>query len=313
MTSGFDTRQFCSQMSQSHNSTDTQGLLQSMLQRLKLQSGRDAQTLLHTSVPITAASTWKQDGERGASNLRKVNNSPVNGFEYGINGVPSKESGISTEDRNFGLECEEMQHPGHGCQMNMGVISSPSQQVNIDKDSGENRVLGQVTSPGINPTVTGQLFPAISLKDTNMTSFEKTDGDRVSFGASAMTRAVPTIGQNQVQDPGFTPRVYMWSLKPTDANLDMESQENKMLHKGNGQLGALAQRKGMQFVSGSQKTTNSTSRRKQQSAENKTRRWTQKIKERWLDRSGSFGKKGKEGGGGVNQKSEQGTEVSGEF
>ncbi|XP_039975757.1 uncharacterized protein zgc:113229 isoform X2 [Xiphias gladius] len=302
-------------MSQSHNPTDSQGLLQSMLQRLKLQSGREGQPFLHTSVPITSVSTPEQDGERGTSNLQKVKNIPVNGFELSTNGIPSKESGISAADSNFGLKTEEIQQPGHVCEMDRGLISFPSQEDNTDNDTCENRVFGQATSPGITPVKTGQLFPAKSLKDADITSFERTDGDRVSFGSSAMTRhipgnnnSVPSLGQNQVQYQGFTPRVYMWSVNATDANLDTGSRENKMLHEGNGGFGALAQSKDVQFPAGSQKTTNSSSRRKQRSSENKMR-WTQKIKARWLDRSGSFDKKGKEGGGRVDQKSEQGTET----
>ncbi|XP_056238679.1 uncharacterized protein zgc:113229 [Seriola aureovittata] len=300
-------------MSQSHNQTDTQALLQSMLQRLKLQPVKEGQPLLNTPVPNTAASTLKEDGERGASNLQKVNNSPVNSFELGTNGIPSREFGISAADSSFGLKGGEIQQPGH----DRGLISFPSQKDNIDNDTGENRVWGQATSPGITPTGTGQLFPAKSLKDADTTSFERTDGEMVSYGRSPMTGHIPgnkdavtMLGQNQVQDQGFKPKGYKWSLTPTDANLDTQSQENKVLHVGYGGLGALAQSKDIQFVANSQKTTNSSSRRKQRSSENKTRRWTQKIKERWLDRTGSFGKKGKGEGGRVDQKSEEGTETS---
>lgn len=97
---------------------------------------------------------------------------------------------------------------------------------------------------------------------------------------------------------------------PTDANDDTGTQENKLLHVGNGGFEALAQSKDMQFVASRQSTTNSSSRRKQRPSENKTKRWTQKIKERWMDRTGSSGKKGKDDGGRVDQKNEQGTEVS---
>ena len=102
-------------MSQSQNPKDTQALLQSMLQRLKLQPGREGQAYL----PAPAASTWGQDVERGASNVQNVNNSPVNGF----NGISSKEFAA-----NFGLKGGETQQPGH----DRGVISVPSQRDNID-------------------------------------------------------------------------------------------------------------------------------------------------------------------------------------
>ncbi len=292
-------------MSQSRNPADSQALLQSMLQRLKLQSGREGQAHLHTPVPTVAASTWGQGGEKGASNVQKVNNSPVNGF--GTNRVPSKEFGISAADSNFGLKGGEIQH---GCEVDRGLISSPTQKDNIDGDTGENRVLGQ---PAVTPTGTGQLFPARSLKDADITSFERTDRERVSFGSSAMAQHTPSdkavTSMEQNQDQGFKPKVYMWSSRPTDANLDTGSQKDHALHVGNGGFEALAQSKDVQIVPTGQKTTNSSSRRKQRSSENKTRRWTQKIKERWRDRPVSFGKKGKEEGR-DDRTSEQGSEVS---
>ncbi|XP_054453188.1 uncharacterized protein zgc:113229 [Anoplopoma fimbria] len=291
-------------MSQSHDSKDTQALLQSMLQRLKLQPGKEAQAYLHTPLPTTPA--WGQIGKRGASNLQKVNSGPVNGFEPGTNGISPKELGISAAGSNFGFRGGEIQQPGRGLEVDRGLISSTSQKDNIDGDTGEERVLGQSTQPGITPTGTGQPFPAESLKDADITSFERT---RWSSGGSAMTRQIRSnnvdTGLNQDQDQSFTPKVFMWSLKPKEANLDTQVQENEALHMGNGGFGALAMNKDMQVVA-----ANSGSRRKQRSSENKTRRWTQKIKERWRDRPGSFGNKGKKEGGTVDQKSELGLEIS---
>ncbi|XP_073343050.1 uncharacterized protein [Pagrus major] len=292
-------------MSQSRNPTDSQALLQSMLQRLKLQPGREGQAYLHPPVPNTPAPTWGQDGERGASNLQNVNNSRVNGF--GSHGVPSNESGISAADSNFALKGVEIQQSGPGGEVDRGLISSPTQKDNTDGDMGENRVVGQSTQPGITPTGTEQLFPAKSLKDADITSFERSDGERVSFGSSAVTthkNAVTSVGQNQYQNQSFTPKSYVWSMKTSEANLDTGSQENKVFHVGNGGFGASAQSKDMQIV-----PANSSFRRKQRSSENKTRRWTQKIKERWRDRPGSFGKKEKEEQR-EEQKSEQGNKIS---
>ncbi|XP_076595204.1 uncharacterized protein LOC143325774 [Chaetodon auriga] len=300
-------------MSQSGNPTDTQALLQSMLQKLKLQPGREGQASLHAPVPATAASTWGQGGQRGAPNLQKVNNSPVNGFEVYTNGIPLKEFGISAADSNRGLKGGVIKQPGFGSDVDRGLISFPNHRDNTDGGTGEKRVLGQATKPGITPTGTGQLFPAQSLTDADITSFERTDRESVGFHSSAATRhtlndknAATSMGQNQDYDRGFTPKVYMWSSKPSDANLNTGSQEDKAVHVGNGGFGALAQSKDMQIALTDQKSTNSSSRRKQRSSENKTRRWTQKIKERWRDRPGSFGKKGKE----EEQKSEQGIEIS---
>lgn len=296
-------------MSQSHNPADTQALLQSMLQRLKLQPGREGQAYLHTPVPHTAAPTGEQDGERGASNLQNVNNGPVNGF--GAHGVPSNELGISAADSNSALKGEEIQQSGPGGEVNRGHISSPTQRDDTDGDTGENKVVGQSTRPGVTLSGTEQLFPAKSLKDADITSFERSDGERASFGSAAVTThkdAVPSVGQNQDQNArSFAPKSYVWSMKTSGANLDAGSQGDKVFHMGNGGFGDLAQSKDMQIV-----PANSSFRRKPRSSENRTRRWTQKIKEKWRERPGSFGKKGKEEQS-EEQKSEQGNKVSSAF
>ncbi|XP_022045276.1 uncharacterized protein zgc:113229 [Acanthochromis polyacanthus] len=281
-------------MSQPHNSTDTQALVQSMLQRLKLQPGRENQSYLYSHAAITAASTQRQNGQSGAFSLQKGSSD----FKFAANGIPSKEFGISAAD---GFKGGKIQRPDHGNEANSAPIFFNSQKDNSD---GENRV-GQVTQPGITPTGTGQLFPTKSLKDADITSFEATDRDRAHFGSSGMTVHTPqntdtvsSMGQSQKQDQSFTPRVYVWSLKSPET----EAEGNQVFHMGNGGLAGLTQ--------DAQSTTNSTLRRKQRSSENKTRRWTQKIKERWRDRPGSFGKKGKEEGGTAEQKNEQSTETS---
>ncbi|XP_010778621.1 uncharacterized protein [Notothenia coriiceps] len=281
-------------MSQSPNPKDSQALLQSMLQKLKLQPGKEGQAYLHTPVPTTAASSWGQDGERGAFNLQKVNSSPGNGFRFSPNGIPSKDCGNSAAGSHFGFK-GEIQSPGHGCAVDSVLISLPSQKDNID---------GEDSQPAVTPTGTGQLFPAGSLKDADIASFERTDGPwEGSFAATMPSNidAFTSMGQNQNQDQSFKAKVYVWSSKPTDA--DVKSQENEVLHTGNGGLGDLAQSKDLQIV-----PLNSSSRRTPRLSENKTRRWTQKIKEKWV-RSGSFGRKGK-GGVRVDLHSEEGTEIS---
>lgn len=281
-------------MSQPPNSTDTQALVQSMLQRLKLQPGRENQSYLHSHAALSAASTQGQNGKSGASNLQKVSND----FKFAANGIPSKEFGISAADD---LKGGEIRQPDHGSEADRALISFHSQKDNSD---GENRV-GQATQPGITPTGTKQLFPTKSLKDADITSFAATDRDRASFGSSGMTVHTPqntdtlsSMGQSQKQDQGFTPRVYVWSLKSTDTG----AEGNQVLHMGNGGPAGLTQ--------DAQNTTNSSLRRKQRSSENKTRRWTQRIKDRWRDRPGSFGKKGKEEGETAEQKNEQRTDTS---
>ncbi|KAF3693936.1 hypothetical protein EXN66_Car009612 [Channa argus] len=278
-----------------------------MLQRLRLQPGREGQAFLDTPANTTVASTWCQDGQREAVNFQKVNNSPVNGCEF-IN---------SAADSNSGTTGVEIQQQSLGCETDSGLIAFPSQKDNTDDDTGVGRVLGQATLPEPPPTKTGQLFPAQSLKDADITSFERTDGERVNFGSTAVTMNIPSdqdtvrsMGQNQHSNQGFMPTVYMWSLKPTDASLNAGIEENRMLHVDNGGFGVSAQRTDLQFAANSEATKNSSSTRKQRSSENRTRRWTQKIKERWRDRQERFGRKSKEEGGSLDQKAGQVNEIS---
>nr|XP_040029628.1 uncharacterized protein zgc:113229 [Gasterosteus aculeatus aculeatus]XP_040029629.1 uncharacterized protein zgc:113229 [Gasterosteus aculeatus aculeatus] len=161
-------------MSQPHDPKDSQSLLQSMLQRLKLQPGKEAQEYRHPPALSTA--------ERGGSIIRKVNGRPVNDFELGANGIPPRVFGISAAERT-----REIQPPGRCCEVDKGLISSPSQKDDIEADTGEGRLLGHATQPGIIPTGTRQLFPAESLKDAVITSVERTDGAGGSSGSTAVT------------------------------------------------------------------------------------------------------------------------------
>lgn len=271
-------------MSQSPNPADSQALLQSMLQKLKLQSEREGQGHWHTLGP--------------------ENSSP------GTNGIPSNKVRSPAADSNFSFKFGHLQQPGHGGGVDRGFISFPSQKDNSVGDTGDSRVMGQATQPAIAPTVTGQLFPTTSLKDA---SFERTDSEKWSFGNSAMKRSMPpntdaaqSMGVNENQEQGFKPKVYLWAVKNTDPFAG--GQDNKALIVGNGGVGAMAENKDTQVASDSQNTTNSSVRRKQRSSENKTRRWTQRLKERWKDRQG---KKGKEEEGSIgDQRSGEGPEVS---
>ncbi|KAM9377558.1 uncharacterized protein KZ484_009906 [Pholidichthys leucotaenia] len=257
-------------MSQSHNPADSQALLQSMLQRLKLQPGREEQAHLHTPGPVTAASTWGQGEESRAASLQNSNNNPVNGFGVATNGVTSQELKISAADTCFDLKSDEKQP------QNLGH-SSPSQKNKTDGDLGENRVLGQATVSGIN--------------NADITSSDKTAGQMASVGNSVSTNVVSSMRQNQDWNQNFTPKAYTWSLKN---DTDTREEDNKVSHFGNGGFGAMAQNKDVQLVSSNLITTNNSVRKKTRPSENKTRKWTQKIKERWRDRQGSFAKKGKE-------------------
>ncbi|KAM9850156.1 uncharacterized protein ACBR49_007377 isoform 2-T2 [Aulostomus maculatus] len=259
-------------MSQSDNPRDSQALLQSMLQRLKLQPGRERQACLHTDGPT--ATMWGKDGASGASELHKLNS-------ISTNGVPS------AVDGSFGHKEGEKLQPVHSGDQDSGHISFPSQKDNSDTDRGEKTV------SGISLMGTGQLFPVELQNNADSPSSERTDRE-IQEATGSLRNIVgykdTAIGQDQDQNQGFRPRIYEWSLKTTDP--DTEGQEKKVLHVGNG--GSLAQTKDMQMVPMSQNTASNMFRRKQRSSENKTRRWTQKIKERWMDRRGSLSKKVKE-------------------
>uniref|UniRef100_UPI003AAF00F2 uncharacterized protein isoform X2 n=1 Tax=Centroberyx gerrardi TaxID=166262 RepID=UPI003AAF00F2 len=355
--------------------TDTQALLQSMLQRLTLQPGADGQACHRPPGPTAASAPDRgQSGGRGAPSLQtagRVNSIPVNGFGavqtdditskpkvegrggLGNNGNPRKvhevrrwdsreEFGILAWDSEFGRPAVGLKGRQPGCELETmafssspSLVSSPSHKDNTDSDRGEDRGSGQAVSLAVTPSGTGQLLPAKSPKDANVTSFERTEdeiqGEKEGDGRSAMeipaedfiakdavtdgrdllpdssplTSGTPGQSQDHNSSPasvqGFTPRVYTWSLKPAEANLGTESEENKVLHLGNGGVGALAQSKDMEAW-----TANSTSDRKlkKRLSEVKTQRWTQKIKERWRERHGSLGKKGKEEGGRAEMKNE---------
>lgn len=249
----------------SHNPKDNQALLQSMLQRLKLQPGREGQSFpcQETPSPVTV-------GGRGDPSLQNVSNSSLNGFQLAAD------------------KGREVQPPSH-CEVDRGVTSCPSHKGNTHEDTREKSMLGPTTLPDVTLTGREELVPVESLKDADMSS----------FASSVMGHTLGDEHAVQEQNQGFTPKIYMWSLKSTDASTDVGGEVSKM---GNGDS---EESKDEQCVASSPTTSNSSLRRKQRPSENRTRRWTQKIKERWRDKHGSFSKKAKEEGGRMAQTSEQ--------
>lgn len=265
-------------MSQPHNSTDSQAIVQSMLQRLRIQQERGSQPCFQTAVPITDASTGGQVGENGGTNDQKSNR-PVNGFGF-YNGTLPKELRISTADSNFGFKGGKIQQSAVSSEAGSGLISSPKEKCTTDGGTGYKELFGQATQSGISPAGTGPLAPAKSLEDAGVTSMDGTTVERVSFGLG------------QIQNQGFTPKVYAWSLKSTNEGNGKGSLEPKLLGGENGGFGTFSPSKDLHTVQTVQSSTNSPSRRSLSG--NKARRWTQKIKEKWRDRPGSFGKKAKQ-------------------
>ncbi|XP_028315559.1 uncharacterized protein LOC114471144 [Gouania willdenowi] len=262
-------------MSQSQNPTDTQALLQSMLQKLKLQQGRENQPVFN---PYASSSEEQQHEERRASPpLNKVEISPVSHptrndspFNFSLSAV-SNSVGFQDRDKNG------------------GIASFPSQ-----KHLSEER---ETSWPGITPTGVKQLFPAQTHKDADITSCETTDAKRTISSSDALPNnqySISNKGPSLDQDQQFTPRVYMWSQKSSDSH--KEEQGGKVLQ--------------FDAVDAPKSSNNDSNFRKEKSSERKPRRWTSKIKERWRYRQGSFGKKGKEESDPAEQKNVQITDVS---
>lgn len=271
-------------MSQSHQPTDSQALLQSMLQRLKLQPGKDGQAHLQTPGSPPEAFTVGPDRERGGSNHQEVDKKER--IEFGFDVSPSKKATVSAE--------RFAQEPGPVHYVGRGWTSFASQKVDIDRDTGERRVPGSPTHIEFSPKGTGQLFPTGLSKDVSLTSFKSTDG-----GSGNMTNHVP-LNTSQ----SFTP---LWSHSNT------ADEGSQVLHVENEGIGGSKESTDVQIFSGNQVTTNI---RKKRPSENKTRRWTQRIKEKWKEKHSKKGRQdegredeGKEDEGTTGQRTEQGAQV----
>ncbi|XP_012727322.2 uncharacterized protein LOC105932628 [Fundulus heteroclitus] len=271
-------------MSQSSNPADTQALLQSMLQRLKLQPGREGQTHFQTPVSPSAAPALWPNGETGAPGLQEVTSSPVNVFNF--NGSPS--TGITVP---AGFKSEEKQPTSPAFEGSRSPTSFPLQKVGTDGDTGEKRELDQAPHPRFSPTSTRPLFPTKPQKEVKLTFFKKTNVEREPIGNSMMTGQIPASADSVQELAQRQNHVPVWSV--TSAGPGLAGGGHAGFHVGNGGTGSLEQNKDVQVFSSSQITTSKTRKR---STESKTRRWTQKIKERFKDRHGNVGKKGKEEG-----------------
>lgn len=272
-------------MSQSPHSPDTQALLQSMLQRLRIQQGKDSETQRQFRVPNSAASACAEEAATEASSVQKRNTGPVDGYECGANRIHSKELRISETDRCTGLKGEVVQKTVLNWEVDKDQILFPAQNGNNVGGTGKNTVAGQNTQPRIPHAETGQPFPATLSKDGDITSYRSNVGT-VNFGS--MTVSIPEQTQSS---QGFQPKVFAWSSKPTYV---IGSPRYRVLPVENGEFGTSTPSKDTHGTATDQHTERGGLGRKQQSMEKKPRRWTQKIKERWKDRPGSFSKKQKE-------------------
>lgn len=240
-------------MSQSSNQPDGQALLKSMLERLKIQPGRERHAREHTDETLPRVPTCGTDGVKEREDV-------TNGYVFG---VPAKRFEVSSVDNSFSPKDEERRQPVRGFEKYRGHFFFPPQRDN--SPIGVYKVSGNVNSPQISNASTGQNFSAEALP-----SLGRTD--------SGVQR--DNISRNKDQDQDFKHNVHDWSWGSTDFTAD--NQENKALHAENGGFRDLSQWKDMQMIS----NKGSMTKRKQRSFENKGKRWTHKLKERWLERKG---------------------------
>lgn len=277
-------------MSQPPNATDSQALLQSMLQRLRIQQGKESETQQHSHVPNSAVSTCAEEGVTGASSVQTLHNGPAaDGFDFGTNGITSKASRVSEEDQSLSLKGEVKQKPVLSWEVDKDHVSFPAKKDKSDGGTDKNRAVGQDAQPTVPPAQTGPLFPAKLSKDGAVTSYTS-NVENVNNG-----------GMNQ----GFQPKVFAWSSSPTHVT---GSPRYRVLPVENGGFGFTPSNETL-ISPTDQNIERGGFTRKQQTKGKKSRRWTQKIKDRWKDRPGSFGKKYKEEQKQVQQIGQQ-TEVS---
>lgn len=266
-------------MSQSPNSTDTQVMLQSMLQRLKIQQGKDSVTQQHTHGPISTVSTCAE-GVTEASSVQKLNNGPVGGHEFGSNGIPPRVLKITEADQSLDLKGEVAQKRVLNWEVDKGHISFPVQKDQSDGGTSQNRVMGQDMQLRVPPADTEQLLPAKLPKDV---TFNGAHVQTVNIGSVTVSST-----EQQTRNQGFQPKVFAWSSSPTHG---AGTPRYRVLPLENGEF--LPSTDTHMTATNLDKERGGFSRT-QQSTGNKTRRWTQRIKARWKDRPGSFGKKQKE-------------------
>ncbi|KAK7922086.1 hypothetical protein WMY93_008988 [Mugilogobius chulae] len=224
------------EMSQAHNSRDNQALLQSMLQRLRLQPGT-------TNIQSEPNTTGGQNVHSETLDSQAFNNNCVNGFE------PTKHN-----KSDFTVTG------------NLQDLDSSIEGSGATGQSQKHRHVSQ-SEQQFSPT---SAYAASPPSSEGFFQFSNSETKDISSGQS--------LGQKQDQDSGFVPKVYAWSMQNTALQNDKMSFE--------GVFGATSQN--TEIITNNQ---NSTNNRKQQSSENKTRKWTQKIKDKWRERPSSFGKK----------------------
>lgn len=353
-------------MSQSCGSSrETQALVQSMLQRLKLQSGTEIHGGSWPASAATATATrheWHQARDRDPhqqTNGKGQNGSAlVDSLGMGTDGdiIEGLSDDHGQEVRSwvfrdeFGTPAQDsgVDHTATGAMVNgeQGLVNGPildnrkaiSSPLNSpksfpspsckDNTVGNNVDMGQTITSS---AVSGHLFPVNTQKDAEGTSCARTN-DKMEGGMEGKSiieenfihDAMHDVMHGVVTDncnihsslagnstsasqkpnnsnpettaesgacgsPSFSPRVYTWSLKGPITGIE----EIPIAHTGNEDSGALAQSHDVKIESKMPNST-SASRRRNRGFGNKTKRWTQKIKEKIKERGGSLKKKKEE-------------------
>nr|XP_061786545.1 uncharacterized protein LOC133577048 isoform X1 [Nerophis lumbriciformis] len=216
-------------MSQSSNSPDSQALLQSMLERLKLQHGK----------------------ERPADGAGAIQSHHV--YEFG---VPTERFGVSSVDSS-------LSHKDGESLQSVDSFKQGHCRLPLQKDyMGVNMLESETRICNASPKRTDVEAPWDSLSGRKDTTTE--------------------------QDQALKHNTYDWSWQSTGFTAD--SQGNKTFHAVNGEYASLSKWRDMQMMP--KKGVSLTTRQQQRSSESKARRWTEKIKEKWKEKSGF--KKGKD-------------------
>ncbi|XP_057707114.1 uncharacterized protein zgc:113229 isoform X2 [Corythoichthys intestinalis] len=237
--------------------TDSQALLQSMLERLRLQPERERNAYEHTGEALTLAPIWGSDGVGSLPNQEIETDVLTNG--YAIDG-PAKTFGVpSSVDRSFSPKDVERLQPVHDFQQYRGHFFFPPAKDNSHM--------------------------TVNLASENATTGQDLSGKSLHYSRGTGTGSQKDkISEYKESDHGFKHNVHNWSWGSPDFTTNNEG--NHSFHVGNGGFENLSKWKGMQMIP--EKMT----KRKQRFSENKAKRWTQKLKERWIERSSKKGKDG---------------------
>lgn len=149
--------------------------------------------------------------------------------------------------------------------------------------------------PGV-PDVLGPYPTALFLPAASpLTSLTSNQGSQMSKVVLELPKTECNQNHDSPSTPvsqGFTQKVWTWSLKSVDSAVGTGRDVEKSLPLDIVELQNSDHGQDVDIFSVSEST--SKSRKEKRLSDNTKRKWTQKIKDRWKDRRGSLGKRGKE-------------------